>query len=274
MKKFKVGLQLYSIRDDMAKDIRKTLKAVKDMGYDYVELAGYYDMSAAELKKLLDEYGLEAVSTHESYECILNDKEQKLDDLKTLGLKYYAMPYMGLDKHKGSDVFQKTVEDFKTVGKILKDNGVQFLYHNHAFEFTRYDGKFALEWLLDEVGDLIYPELDVCWVHYAGYKPDDYILKYKNKLPVLHLKDFACVNMPDGPVYTDEIADEPKYPDREKAGFEFRPVGHGVQDIPAILKAAEEAGTEYVIVEQDAFTDIEPMKAVKMSRDYLKSLGL
>lgn len=181
---------------------------------------------------------------------------------------------MGLEKHKGSAEFEKTVEDYKKVGKLLDDNGIKFLYHNHDFEFTRVEGKFVLEWLLDEVGDLIYPELDVCWVHYAGYKPDDYMLKYKNKLPVLHIKDFACVNLPEGPVYTSEESDKPKYPDREKSGFQFRPVGDGVQDISAILKAAEEAGTEYIIVEQDAFTDIEPLEAIKRSRDYLKKFGL
>lgn len=273
MKDFKVGLQLFSVRDAMSKDIHKTLKAVKDMGYDYVELAGYYDMEAEQLRRLLDEYGLKAVSTHEGYEEIINNTDKKINDLKTLGLKYFAVPWMGLDKHKGSENFEKTVLDFKKAGEILKNNGIKFLYHNHAHEFTRYEKKFVLEWLLEEVGDILSPEIDVCWVHYAGYKPEDYILKYKGRLPVLHLKDFMCMNMPEGPVYTDEEADEPKYPDREKVGLRFRPVGYGVQDIPAILKAAEETDTEYIIVE-DEVNDMDSLESVKMSREYLKSLGI
>jgi len=116
------------------------------------------------------------------------------------------------------------------------------------------------------------PEIDVCWVHYAGYKPEDYILKYKNQLPILHLKDFVCENI-DGAVYTDEISDTPKYPDMEAVGFKGVPVGHGVQDVPAILKAAEEAGTEYIIVE-DEVKGMDCLEAVKLSREYLKSLGI
>lgn len=272
MKKFKVGVQLFSVREAMNKDIHTTLKAIKEMGYDYVELAGYYEKTAEELKELLDKYGLQAISTHETYENILKDPEKKIEEIKTLGLKYYAMPWMGLDKHKGSEDYEKVVSDYTKAGKILRENGVRLLYHNHAHEFTKVDNKFVFEWILEDVGDLLWPEIDVCWVHYAGYKPEEYILKYKNQLPVLHLKDFLCEKI-DGPVYTDEESDTPKYPDMEEVGFRFRPVGYGVQDIPAILKSAEEAGTEYVIVE-DEVKDMDPMGSVKMSREYLKSLGL
>lgn len=272
MKKFKVGVQLYSVKDAMSKDIHGTLKAIKEMGYDYVELAGYYEMEATELKKLLDQYGLTAISTHDSYEKILENPEKKIADMKALGVKYYAMPWMGLDKHKGSEVYEKTVSDYIKAGEMLEENGIKQLYHNHAHEFTRFDKKFVFEWLLEDVGDLLWPEVDVCWVHYAGYKPDDYILKFKNKLPILHLKDFVCEKI-DGPVYTSEEADNPKYPDMKEVGFKFKPVGHGVQDIPAILKVAEEVGTEYVIVE-DEVKDIDPVESVRLSREYLKSLGL
>lgn len=274
MKDFKVGVQLYSVRDDMEKDIDGTLKALKEMGYDYVEFAGYYDLSAEELKQKLDTYGLKAVSTHQTYKDILEDPEKWIKFIKTLGLKYFAMPWMGLDQHKGSDAFEQTVGDFKKVGKILKDNGIQFLYHNHSHEFNRVDGKFVLEWLLEEVGEDLMPEIDVCWVHFAGYKPEEYILKYENRLPVLHMKDFACTKLGIGPVYTDEAADAPKYPDMKEVGFEFHPVGSGVQDVPAILKACEKVGTEYIIVEDERNDNFTPLEAVRKSREYLKSLGI
>ena len=272
MKQFKVGVQLYSVHDIIDKDVEGTLKAIKEMGYDYVELAGYYDLEATELKKMLDKYGLTAISTHDSYEKILENPEKKMEDMRTLGVKYYAMPWMGLEKHKGSENYEQVVADYKKTGEMLKENGIQQLYHNHSHEFTRVDNKFVFEWIVEDVGENLLPEIDVCWVHYAGYKPDDYILKYKNQLPILHLKDFICEKI-DGPVYTDEISDTPKYPDREKVGFKGVPVGYGVQDVPAILKAAEEVGTEYIIVE-DEVKDMDSLEAIKKSREYLRSLGL
>jgi len=273
MKNFKVGLQLFSVRGGLARDVEGTLKAVKDMGYDYLEFAGYYDMEASELKKILDKYGLVAISTHDTYEKVLENPEKKKEDMKTLGVKYYAQPWMGLEKHKGSEDYEQVVSDYKKVGTILNENGIKFLYHNHSHEFTRVDNKFVFEWIVEDVGEeLLLPEIDVCWVHYAGYKPEDYILKYKNQLPILHLKDFVCENI-DGAVYTDEISDTPKYPDMEAVGFKGVPVGHGVQDVPAILKAAEEAGTEYIIVE-DEVKGMDCLEAVKLSREYLKSLGI
>lgn len=137
MKQFKVGVQLYSVHDIIDKDVEGTLKAIKEMGYDYVELAGYYDLEATELKKMLDKYGLTAISTHDSYEKILENPEKKMEDMRTLGVKYYAMPWMGLEKHKGSENYEQVVADYKKTGEMLKENGIQQLYHNHSHEFTR-----------------------------------------------------------------------------------------------------------------------------------------
>ena len=272
MKKFKIGLQLYSVNGYIKDNLEEGLKAVKEIGYDYVELAGYYGKEAQELRALLDKYGLQAISAHESRLSILEKTDYTISMLKATGAKYCAIAYIGPDDHKGGENYEKTVSDMKKIKKLLQDNGITLLYHNHDHEFQRYDGKFKLEWLIDDVG--IYPELDVCWTHYAGYNPSEYILNFKDRLPVLHLKDFACTKMPDGVVYTDEQTDMPKYPDKNSTGFEFRPVGHGVQEVEAILKSAEAVGTEYVIVEQDLFVGMTPLEGVKMSRDYLKSLGL
>lgn len=277
MKNFKVGVQLYSVRDDMAKDIHKTLKAVKDAGYDYVELAGYYDTDPKEFKKLLDEYGLKAISTHDSYERLLNDPEGVLGELKEFGMEYFGIPGIwGIDRDRarGTEEYAKIIGDVKKTGELLEKEEIKLLYHNHSFEFKRIDGKFILEWLLDDVGEIVSPEIDVCWVHYAGYNPQEYIMNFKGRLPVLHMKDFACTKLPDGPVYTDEIADDEKYPDKEKVGFESRPVGYGIQDVAKILKAAEEIGTEYIIVEEESNSDISSLEMIKKSRDYLKRLGV
>ncbi|MBR5586993.1 MAG: sugar phosphate isomerase/epimerase [Clostridia bacterium] len=275
MKNFKVALQLYSIRDKMAEDMDKALEAVKKAGYDYVEFAGYFDKSAQEVKALLDKHGLTCVSVHQGYEVFLDEPEKNVEYLKTIGAKYCAVPWMGKDKHKGTEVFDKTVEDFKKVAKLLKDNGIQMLYHNHDFEFVKFEDKFLNDWLMEAVPE-IQPQIDTCWVHYAGYNPSEYIAKYAGRLDVLHLKDFACKNLGGGPVYAliDSEGKEIKKDSKEENGFEFRALGSGIQNFGEILAAAEKAGTEIVVVEQDSWYDGDSLEIAAKSRAYLKTLGL
>lgn len=275
MGNLKIGLQLYSVRDDMAQDMYAALKKVKEIGYDYVEFAGYFDHSAEEVRSMLDEIGLTCVSVHQAYNLFLEEGQKAADYLKTIGADYAAIPWMAAEDHKGCDHYDKVIADITKVGRLLKDNGIQLLYHNHDFEFQKFEDKFLLDWLYESVpSDLLQTEVDTCWVKYAGYDPCEYLKKYTGRSPVVHLKDFTCKRFAGGPAYAliDENGEEIKTT-REDNGFEFRPVGMGLQDFPAILKAAEEAGAAYAIVEQDASVDRPPMEAAKLSREYLKKIG-
>lgn len=159
----------------------------------------------------------------------------------------------------------------------MKENGIQLLYHNHDFEFQKIGDEFILDKLYSTIpGEFLQPEFDVCWVHYAGNEPASYISQYNGRIKVLHLKDFACTKLGGGPVYGLIGADggEEKSATKEDNGFEFRPVGSGIQDFPKILEAAEKAGVEYVIVEEDQSPTNTPLEDAKKSRDYLKSLGI
>lgn len=275
MKKFKVGVQLYSVREDLAKDFEGTLQAIKDMGYDYVEFAGFYDKSAEEVKSALDKIGLTAVSVHQGNQLFLEQGQAAIDYLKTVGVKYCAIPWHDKSKLAGTDAWENTKKEFADYSKALKAAGIKLLYHNHDFEFEKADGKYKIDYIYDEIGlDTIEPEFDTCWVKYAGEDPCKYIEKYSGHVEVLHLKDFVCKNY-GGAVYAliDKNGKEQKPSSMEENGFKFMPVGSGVQDFKSILEAAEKAGTEYIIVEQDASEDRPPMEAVKMSRDYLRTLG-
>ena len=277
MKKFRVGLQLYSVRDDMAADMLGTLKKVKEMGYDCVEFAGYFDHTAEEVKAMLDEVGLECVSVHQGYAPFLEDEKGMIDYLKVIGAKYCAIPWMGAENHKGGEHNEQAMKEIEQVAKALKANGIQMLYHNHDFEFEKYEGKFLLDWLYETFSpDLLKTEIDCCWVRYAGYDPAEYLKKYTGRSPIVHLKDFVCTNFNADAVYglIDDSGKTEKPKSKEEAGFMFKPVGHGIQDIPSILKAAEEAGADIVIVEQDMSPERPALESAKMSRDYLKSLGL
>ena len=274
MKQFKVGLQLYSVRNDMEKDFEGTLKAVKDMGYNYVEFAGFFGKSADEVKEILDRLGLTAISVHEGTQNFNEKGQEAIDYLKAIGVKYCAIPWYNKDDMENK--WDEMIADFKNYSKALKDAGIKLLYHNHDFEFKKINGEYMMDRLYKELdSSVLDPEFDTCWVHYAGENPCEYIEKYAGRVEVIHLKDFVCKNLGGGPVYAliDKDGNEIKGT-KEDNGFEFRPVGSGIQKFPAILEAAEKSGTEIVIVEQDQFVGIEPLEGVKQSREYLKSLGL
>ena len=277
MKKFKIGLQLYSVRGEMEKDMAGTLKAVKEMGYDYVEFAGYFGKSAEEIRALLDEYGLTCISVHQGLDFYVNDGQKAVDYIKTLGARYSAIPWYAGEKLAGSAEWENTKALFTHCGELLKKNGVQMLYHNHDFEYAIVDGKYKIDHLMDEISrDLLKPEFDVCWVRYAGEDPCKHLDMYAGEVDVLHLKDFTCKKLANGPAYAliDAEGNPVDAPSKEDNEFRYRPLGQGMQDIPAILAAAEKAGTEYLIVEQDDTYEVPSLEAVRQSREYLKSIGL
>ena len=251
MKDFKIGIQLYPLREDMEKDMDATLKKVKEMGYDCVEFAGYFGHSAEEVKAMLDKYGLECVSVHQGPQLFADEGQSAVDYIKTLGAKYSAIPGHDVACLAGTEKWPETVELFTKVGKLLKENGIQQLYHNHDFEFKKFEDKCLFDWIFDTIpADYIQPQVDTCWVHYAGFEPVEYIEKYAGRMDVIHIKDYVCDN-----------------------GIEFRPLGMGEENIPAILEAAKKFGVEYIIVE-DETENRPPIEAVEISRKYLKSLGL
>lgn len=275
MKKFKVGLQLYSVNKNLAEDFYGTLKAVKEMGYDYVEFAGYFDHSAEEIKSMLDELGLTCFSVHQLIDWYFKEGEKAAQFVKTLGAKYSAIPWYNAE-NLNEETFDETVKTFTKAAELLKKYDIQLTYHNHDFEFKKYGDKFVLEAIYDALPDLLEGELDTCWAKYAGIDPVEFLKKYPGRMHTLHLKDFTCKELAAGPIYAliDEKGNEIPPISRKDNGFRFTPLGQGLQDFPAILKAAEEVGTEYVIVEQDNSYDVDPLVNAKISREYLKSLGI
>ena len=272
MKQFHVGIQLYGVRNAMERDFEGTLKALADMGYEYVEFAGYYGHTAEEIKAILDKYGLKCISAHQALDFYDEDPDAAAEFLKAFGVKYSVIPWYGKEKLAGTDEWEASAARFKKVGAVLKAHGMKLGYHNHDFEFEKHEGKYLHDYIFDEVGDLIDPELDTCWVHYAGINPADKIREFAGRVEIVHLKDFVCKELGGGPAY-DLIDNSGKglgKKSREDNGFQFRPLGTGRQNFLEILEACEASGTEYVIVEQDQTYDIPELEAAKISRDYLR----
>lgn len=271
-----IALQVYSVREAAEKDLAGTLQAIKGMGYDGVELAGLYGLSADRVKKELDTAGLQAISAHVPWQELADDTEKTLADYKHIGCQYVAIPSLPDELRPGTPGFATVLKEVPRIGRACREQGMTLLYHNHDFEFVRLeDGQFGLDALYSTVPeDELQTELDVCWIKVAGQSPVDYIRKYEGRCPIVHLKDF---HQEEG-----EKADEPLYeligeegknkaPSRNES-FQFRPVGHGLQDMPAIVDASQECGAKWLVVEQDRSDDRDPLEAVKMSVDYLRSL--
>lgn len=268
--KFSIAIQLYSIRDDMEADFKGTLKKVKDMGYDGVEFAGLFGNSAKDIKEMCKEIGIIPISAHVPFDDMMNDPEI-LKTYAEIGCKYVVIPYLTEEYRPGKERFNEVIEGAKMLGIKANELGMKLAYHNHDFEFEKIGEEYALDILYKEVpANLLETQLDTCWVNVGGENPAEYIRKYNGRVNIIHLKDFvggksdnmhAVIGIDDG---------EEK---NTNGRFEFRPVGSGIQDFPAILKAAEESGTKWVVVEQDSPSmGLTPLECVKLSIDYLKTM--
>ena len=265
-----VAIQVYSVRKDAEADLPGTLRKIRDMGYDGVEFAGLYGHTAAEVKAMCAEVGLTPISAHVPFVDMLKDPWGVLSQYAEIGCKYVAVPYLIPEHRPGTPNFEYVVAFIEIIAKAAKKLGMQMLYHNHDFEFMKLDGKYALDILYETVpADLLKTELDVCWVNVGGEEPAAYLRKYAGRAPVVHLKDFFGEKSDD--MY-ELIGIDRKAPKRP-SGFEFRPVGYGVQDIYGILNAAEDAGTEWVVVEMDnPSMDRTPLECAAMSAAYVRTL--
>ena len=267
MKKWPIALQVYSVRDAATEDFEGTMRAVKEMGYDGVELAGLYGLeSAVACKKVLDKVGLELVSAHVGFDALEDDAQ--LDDYAATGVKFVAIPWMVAPKNE--EELNAAIARIRNCGERCKARGIQMLYHNHDFEFEKINDKYILDTYYAEIpADLLQTELDTCWVNVGGENPSDYVRKYTGRAPIVHLKDFTGSKSEN--MYALIGTDTAK---EDSAGkFEFRPVGYGKQDFPSILAAAEDAGAGWVVVEQDSpALGKTPLECAKMSIDYLKSI--
>lgn len=269
-----IALQLYSVRDFMEKDFEGTLKKVKEMGYEGVEFAGLYDRDPHEIRALLDEIGLTAISAHVAADTLLADLDGQLAAYQTLGCRFIALPWSAEEYRPGAAKFPVLIEQAKTIGAAAKKYGITLLYHNHDFEFVPLNGKPGLDVLYEEVpADLLETELDTCWVQVAGQDPASYVRKYTGRAPVVHLKDFLLAGQKPKQMY-ELIGVEQKKEEDEAAGtFEFRPLGCGLLDVPAVLAAAQDAGTQWVVVEQDQPSmGLTSLACVEHSLRYLHTL--
>jgi sugar phosphate isomerase/epimerase len=256
-KSFNVGLQLYSIRDAMAQDIRGSLQKVAKMGYKYVELANYangkfYNYAPAEFKKIIDDMGMEMLSSHSKVESgvTLDNAKKMADDHAKLGVKYCIQPWVN-PEDRTIEKYKRMIAELNEAARAMKDVGIQFGYHNHNFEFANVDGIVPYyDLFMPEMdADLITMELDLYWVSKAGIDPVELFKKYPGRFQLLHMKDKAVEAAPIFDTVKDDITS----------------VGEGVIDFKRILAAKEIAGAKYIIVEDDNQGNGKPFQGIETS---------
>ena len=273
MEKRPVAYQIYSAREEAEKDLDAVLGSLKAMGYDGVEFAGFYGHSAEEVKAMLEKHGLKAISSHVAMNLIEADMFGVISYHKTIGCEYIAVPYLDDKTRPGAPGFAHALKVIYQFARLLKEAGMQLLYHNHDFEFVTLSGMYGLDFLYEAVpAELLQTELDVCWVKYAGENPADYIRKYAGRCPVVHLKDFVGRKEEGSTPYALIGIDENEKKDTQ--AFEFRPFGYGSQNVEEVVTAGVESGAKWFVIEQDMSIGRTPLEAAEMSIGTLKKIGL
>lgn len=242
-----IAVQMYTLREEYEEDFVGTLRKVAELGFNGVELAGYGGLSVQEVKKALDELGLQSVASHVPLEDLETNLEQVIEDQKILGSQYVVCPYI-LPERRTEQDYQALILLLEQAGEKCRQEGITLCYHNHDFELERLsDGRTALESIFEETTvENVKAELDVYWLTKAGEKPVEWMSRYKNRTPLIHLKDMTT--------------DEEQY---------FAELGTGGVDIESVLNLGVDAGVEWWIVEQD-FSRRTPFESIEISLNYLK----
>ena len=254
MKVSQIAAQLYSVRDFIKTpaDIAVSLKKIREIGFEAVQVSGMGPIEESELNRILEGEGLVCCATHEDGNKILNETGLIIERLQKLNCRYTAYPWpAGIDFSKLENVTALAAK-LDAAGKKMRKAGQVLTYHNHAMELTSLDGKTALEWIYELSNKQnLQGEIDTFWIQNGGSDPVAWCKKLKRRLPLLHLKDYTVIdNKPS-----------------------FAPVGHGNLNIPAIVAAAEKSGCEWFIAEQDDSYGKDPFANLALSFAFLKDLA-
>ncbi len=240
-----IGLQLYTVRTEMAKDVDSTLATVAGIGYKEVEFAGLFGHPAKDVRAMLNHHGLVAPSSHVAFPRDAKAWPGIIADAHTLGQSYVVSPSLP-DNDLTPDGVKRIADEFNAAGAILKKAGLRFAFHNHDTVFHAVDGHVPYDLLLAECDPaLVAFEVDIYWMVNGGGDPLAYVAKYPGRFPMVHAKDRTA----DG-----KMAD----------------VGKGVLDFPKILAAFKRAGLQHCFVEHDH--PAHPFASARDSFDYLNAL--
>lgn len=246
------GLQLWTVKEDLAANPKEVLKKVASFGYKQIESfegknGMFWGLKNTEFKKHLDDLGTKIISSHCNNTV---DFERKAAEAAEIGMKYLICPYKG--PQKSIDDFKKFADEFNASGEICRKNGIRFAYHNHDYSFKPIDGQIPQEVMMNGTDkNLVDFEMDIYWVIAAGEDPKAWFKKHPGRFKLCHVKDLA----------------------KTATGHESVQIGKGTIDFASILKAGTADGLKYYIVEQEAFTGTNPLESAEADAKYMGSFS-
>lgn len=253
-----LGVQIYSFRNHLAKDLPGTLQKIKDMGLSNLEGEfSYYGLSIAEFKQLLDKKKMKMVTIAATYEKLQTDLYTIIGDAKTLGAKYVVCHWIPHTNNEFTiDHARKAVELFNEAGQKLREKGITLCYHPHGYEFRPYESGTLFDYIATKSNpQYLSFEMDVFWVKHPGQEPVELLKKYAGRFPLMHLKD----RKPGTPGNQNGQAD-----------VESNVVlGQGDVGIAAVMKVAKKYGVKYAFIEDESSRSLEQ---VPKSVSFLKSI--
>jgi sugar phosphate isomerase/epimerase len=254
MAETKIAAQMYTLRDftKTPADIATTMKKVKNIGYDVVQLSALGPIDTGELKKILDGEGLKVCATHTSYQRMRDETQAVIDEHKLLDCTYPTIGAMP-PEYRNERGYALFAEEASEVGRKLAEAGLVFGYHNHSFELERFGRETGLDILITQSDPKYFTiEIDTYWIQHGGGDPAVWIEKAAGRIPLLHLKDMAIDSQ------MQQLMAE---------------VGEGNLNWHAILDAAAKAGVVWYIIEQDICRR-DPFESLAISLRNLKEMGI
>jgi sugar phosphate isomerase/epimerase len=240
-----IGLQLYTARQMMQKNVAQTLNKIAAIGYSEVEFAGYFGHSAQEIAVMLADNGLTAPSAHIGIDDFEHNFEQILDSVDVVGHKYLILAWLP-PKDRTLDRYKEIIDTLNKNGEKAKAAGVQLAYHNHNFEFENIDGEIPYEMILTQTDEkLVQLELDLFWFAFAKQDPLKVINRYPGRVPAVHIKDMGK--------------------NRKMVN-----AGTGTIDFMRVFQASKKAGIKHYFVEDDETKDITG--TIEAGYDYLSKV--
>lgn len=269
-----VGIQLYSVRDDMKKDPSGTLKQLANMGYKHVEHANYidgkfYGYAPTDFKKLLDDLGLKMYSGHtvmhmedwdDSKKEFTDKWKQTVADAATVGQEYVISPWLDESMRTDMNALKHFMDVFNKSGELCKQHGMKFGYHNHNFEFsTKLDGVRLYDIILKSTDpSLVAQQIDIGNMYEAGGIAMNVIKEYPGRFELMHVKDEIKIDKPG------EMG----------GGYESTILGKGVLPVKAVVDEGKKiGGTKHFIIEQESYQDKTPLECAKQDLQIMKSWG-
>lgn len=250
MDKNTIAAQLYTLRDFLKTpdDISKTLKKVKQMGYNAVQASGVGPIDPMQLKEIVTETGLAICATHTAFDRLKNDLDNVIKEHKLWNCEYVGLGSMPQQYERSIGGYMEFLAEISGIAEKITQSGLKFVYHNHKFEFQKYDGKTGMDILFENSNAQTFGfEIDTYWVQAGGGNPVEWINKVKGRMGIVHFKDMA-------------IKDDQQV---------FAEIGEGNLEWPSIIKACRETGVQWYAIEQDRCLR-DPFESLEMSLRYLE----